>query len=88
MRLLIVLGIIYLVYRAVKSWLRHHISSHQTTYGSPAGEIDDIMVKDPYCEVYFLKRNGVPLRFEGNDLYFCSTECRDKFVASHSKKST
>ncbi|MBU1163547.1 MAG: hypothetical protein KKA75_05285 [Proteobacteria bacterium] len=46
------------------------------------------MIKDPFCETYFPKRNGVHLLVDGKDLYFCSTECRDKFIASQQKEST
>jgi YHS domain-containing protein len=47
-------------------------------------EVDDVMVKDPYCEVYFPKRKGIQLKVKGEDLYFCSPECRDKFIESKS----
>lgn len=43
--------------------------------------LDDIMVQDPYCQVYFPKRSGCHIRTEGEDLYFCSEECRDNFMA-------
>ena len=52
--------------------------------GKAAGEIDDEMVKDPYCEIYFTKRDGVHLRHRGEDLYFCSEACRDKYVSRQS----
>jgi YHS domain-containing protein len=54
-------------------------------FGKTAGEIEDDLVKDPFCEVYFSKRDGVHLKVDGEDLHFCSPECRDKFIASHSK---
>jgi YHS domain-containing protein len=44
------------------------------------------MVKDPYCGVYFSRKDGVDLKIDGQDLYFCRNECRDKFVENHSKK--
>jgi YHS domain-containing protein len=52
--------------------------------GRASAEIDDVMVKDPYCEVYFPKRKGIQLKVKGEDLYFCSPECRDKFIESKS----
>ena len=85
MRLLILLAIIYLCYRALKSWMLQSKTSRKTVFGKTAAEIDDIMVKDPFCEVYFPKRDGVHLKVDGKDLYFCSTECRDNYVASQSK---
>ena len=85
MRLLILLVIVYIGYRALKSFLVSsgiiQNSSQKTFFGKTTGEIDDIMIKDPFCEVYFPKRDGVHLKFKGNDLYFCSTECREKFIA-------
>jgi len=48
--------------------------------------IDDVMVKDPFCEVYFPRREGHHLKYEGKDLYFCSSTCKEKFVQSQSEK--
>jgi uncharacterized protein len=86
MRLLILLGIIYLCYRAVKSWMLAGGSPKKEVFDTTAGQIDDIMIKDPYCEIYFPRKDGVHLRINGKDLYFCSKECRDKFVEKYSKK--
>jgi len=88
MRLLIFLGLLYLGYRSVKSWMNTVTSSKVATYNNPAAEIDDIMVKDPFCEVYFPKRNGIQIIFEGRELFFCSIECRDKYINLHSQKET
>ena len=85
MRFLIILGLIYLAYRAIKSWMLPGGSSKNKVSRESAGKIDDVMVKDPYCEVYFPKRNGVHLKINGNDLYFCSTTCRDNYIKQHSK---
>jgi len=84
MRLLILLGIIYIIYRALKSWMVQSGESQQTIISKTSGEIDDIMIKDPLCEIYFPKKDGVHLRADGKDLYFCSDTCRDKYVALHS----
>ena len=86
MRFLIILGLIYFAYRTIKSWMLSGEAPKTKVSSEAAGEIDDVMVKDPYCEVYFPKRNGVHLKINGKDLYFCSTECRDKFIAEHSKR--
>ncbi len=80
MKLLILLAIAYLGYKALKSWMLQNTAMGKTVSQKATGEIDDVMVKDPFCEVYFPKRNGVHLRMEGKDLYFCSTRCRDGFV--------
>ena len=87
MRLIIFGALIYLAYRAVKSWMTAGSQASSKMARRAAGEIDDIMVKDPFCEVYFPKRNGVPLKFKGRELLFCSPECRDKFIEQN-KEST
>ncbi|RLC21286.1 MAG: hypothetical protein DRI57_02765 [Deltaproteobacteria bacterium] len=84
MRFLIFIGLTYLGYRALKSWVVKYISSINAIHGQGRTEIDDIMIQDPFCEVYFPKREGTHLSIEGNDLYFCSPECRDKFIAQGS----
>ena len=73
----------YLLYRAVKSWMLP-TSSKRSVSRKNTTEIDDVMIKDPFCESYFPKRNGVHLNFDGKDLYFCSSKCRDEFAAGHS----
>jgi uncharacterized protein len=86
MRLLILLIIIYVCYRAVKSWMLPVGSQKKEVFDKTFGQIDDVMIKDPYCEIYFPRKDGVHLRTNGKDLYFCSTECRDKFVEKYAKK--
>ena len=81
MKLLILVLIGYLAYRAFKSWVLNS-SQQGTVQGNAAAEIDDDMVKDPHCGVYFAKRDGVLLRHQGEDIYFCSEACRDKFSSS------
>jgi len=86
MRLLIIIGIAYLAYRALKSWMLQNVSTEKTVTGETTGEIDDVMIKDPFCQVYFPKRNGVHLKADGEDLYFCSKECRDRFIEMGNEK--
>jgi len=61
-------------------------SSSRSVSSKTAAEIDDVMIKDPFCEAYFSKRNGIRLNFGGKDLYFCSNQCKDKYLAAHSEK--
>ncbi|MBW1836824.1 MAG: hypothetical protein JRI99_07710 [Deltaproteobacteria bacterium] len=86
-RFLILLGIGYFGYKIIRFWILQHTSLNRPISSKSAGQIDDIMVKDPYCEVYFPKREGVHLKVDGEDLYFCSKECRDKFIAARSEKN-
>jgi len=48
--------------------------------------VDDVMVKDPFCETYFPQRKAIKGVVKGETLYFCSAACRDKFLDSVSDK--
>jgi uncharacterized protein len=78
-KLLLLIVIVYLTYRAVKSWLLRNLQvPGQNAPHNP--KIDDTMVKDPVCGVYFPRREGVELRRNGQVYIFCSEACRDRFL--------
>lgn len=86
-RLIILFVVGYVFYRALKSWMFPTSSSSKPVSGGAAGEIDDVMIKDPFCKAYFPKRNAVHLNLSGKDLYFCSTQCKEKYIAAHPEES-
>ena len=81
-RFIILAVVVYIFYRALKSWMFPAQESSKSVSGKEAGQIDDVMIKDPFCEAYFPKRNAVHLKFEGKDLYFCSTACKEQFITA------
>ncbi|MDM8523310.1 hypothetical protein QUF80_08060 [Desulfococcaceae bacterium HSG8] len=85
LRLLIFFGTIYLSYKLFRSWVRKNMLAGKVFSDQVVNKVDDIMVKDPFCEIYFPKREGVHLSVDGKDLHFCSAECRDKFIALSKK---
>lgn len=82
-RLLLIVLLLYVLYRLIVKPARRERVSRRAA----GGELDDILVKDPYCETHFPKREGVHLRLKGSDFLFCSERCRDRFVAMHEKKT-
>jgi hypothetical protein len=83
-RILIFLLVGYLAYRVVRGWLGDRKTTGRVN-GRPAGRIDDVMVKDPQCGVYFARRQGVAWKSGRDELLFCSPECRDKYIAAHAE---
>ena len=81
-RFIILAIVAYVFYRALKSWMFPASDSSKSVSGRNADQLDDVMIKDPFCEVYFPKRNAVHLKFDGEDLYFCSTACKEKYIAT------
>ena len=82
LRLVLLIGIIYAAYRIGKSWQGQKLFSKKNGGREGTRQIDDIMVKDPFCDTYFPKNDGICLKMNGQNLYFCSTDCRDKYIAS------
>ncbi len=80
-RIIVFIAIGYIGFRLLKSWIVKHINISQAGMNQPPGEIDDIMIQDPECLVYFPKRSGVHLHQNGKDLYFCSQECRQRYIS-------
>ena len=85
MKLLFLIALIYFGFKVLKFFLKilnvsKTISANKTFFSTPPTKIDDVMIQDPYCKVYFPKRDGIHLKDKGKDLYFCSTNCRDKYL--------
>ncbi|GBC60176.1 hypothetical protein DENIS_1121 [Desulfonema ishimotonii] len=83
-RLLVIAGLAWWGYRKLKA-----LASRDGGHGSAGREsepADDVMIQDPWCKTYFPRAEAVHLGIDGKDYYFCSTECRDKFIAGHLKK--
>jgi len=79
-KLIILAALVYFGFNAAKKLILSGSNPKREGVGNSASEIEDIMVKDPYCKSYFPRRNGIHLHFNGEDLYFCSPECKDNFL--------
>ncbi|MDL1977292.1 MAG: hypothetical protein BA868_00690 [Desulfobacterales bacterium C00003106] len=85
MRLIILTILGYVVYRLIKGFfIRPPVSGREGKRGNP--EIDNVMIKDPYCQAYFPQRDGVSAIVDGAEYHFCSTECRDRFIEQEKEK--
>ena len=86
MRLIILAGLIYLLYRAVKNWTMIGVRSvRKEPFSKPNDPVDDLMAKDPFCGVFFPKSEGIRVRVNGEELIFCSEGCRDKYLKQDTK---
>ena len=80
-RVLIYLILGTLLYRAAKSWFGGAAGGNGARRVNRPSEVDDVMIQDPVCGAYFPKRKAVALNVQGTSLYFCSPECRDRYLA-------
>jgi uncharacterized protein len=73
---LILLGILaYLLYRILKGVFSPKPRVHR---GSPQGIVDE-MVQDPVCKTYVPRRDSVRRVIQGQEVFFCSNDCADKY---------
>lgn len=79
MKLILLIVAVYLGYRVLRAWIYGSVSRHRFPSDAAHGQIDDVMVKDPVCEVFFPKKEGVRAQVDGEEIYFCSARCKEKF---------
>lgn len=84
-RIIIYALLIYLAYRIVKSWSGLSLDSSSKRSQRPAKSEETELIRDPHCGIYFLKQRGFEARIGGESRYFCSPECRDKYMSIHKK---
>jgi YHS domain-containing protein len=86
-RLLFYLVIGYALYQLIKSFLR----KKTTEIPRRTGEVETF--QDPVCGVYVTREDAVIGKLNGERIYFCSTECLEKYrqnyknPSSHAKES-
>ena len=50
--------------------------------GNAQSSSHDVLVEDPVCKVCVPKQQAVVLKEDDKTIYFCSLECREKFIAT------
>ncbi len=75
LRLLVLIGLIYFLYRVLRKFLSPPVRSHRWNGGGTVNP----MVQDPYCKTYIPLKDAIKKSINGEDFYFCSMECYEKF---------
>jgi uncharacterized protein len=81
-RLVLLAVIVYVLFK----WLRRGAPSvpRAGTSDKPVGRIEE-MVQDPVCGTWVPASQALSLPREKETLFFCSGECRDKFLKSQAE---
>ena len=81
------MAIFYLLYKIFKSFLikntRTDDGDHLEKRFEKKIESSEL-IQDPNCKVFFPKKDGLPLKFKGDTILFCSENCMKKFVDKNS----
>ena len=79
-RFIIFVILCYVLYRLVKSLALPSPAKPKKPFTQSYGTITDEMVMDPHCHVYIPKREAITVKQAGETLYFCSKECKKKYL--------
>ena len=87
---LILFFFLFGIVRRVIAWLLGGFArpplQRTSGHGGPeSAEASRKLVRDPVCGTYVAESLAIPLRTNGEIQYFCSTECRDKFLNAADK---
>jgi len=77
----------YVFYRALKSMMIDSGASSSNGKQTGPTDVDDVLVQDPVCKTYVAQRNSIHIRRNGREIYFCSEECRDRYLKDHPESS-
>jgi YHS domain-containing protein len=87
-RVALVVLALYLLWRACGRLLRSlGVPGGARPVDSAARAVDEL-VQDPLCKLYVPRREAVVLREGGEDVFFCSAACRDRYVQHGSRHTT
>lgn len=83
-RLIIILVLIYLLYRIIKLFQRSRpagVSSQQIKKVKSMPTVGEDLVEDPHCHTYVPVSQAYRKEIGGENHYFCSKECYETYVS-------
>ncbi len=90
--ILLLLGVIYWLGRSIFEDLaklkRQRSQKKPSSDSSSNLPVTDQLVQDPVCGVYCPKKKALSAIYKGKVYYFCSEECRQKFLAQKASSSS
>jgi uncharacterized protein len=79
LRIILYALLAYIVYK----FIRVYQKLSQKRYSPPQSKKSSgLMVKDEICNTYLPREDAIKELKEGKEYFFCSKECRQKFLAS------
>jgi YHS domain-containing protein len=75
--------LIYLVIRIVGFFTSIGRRSETAPRRETRGNTYGAMVKDEVCNTYLPREEAIRMKYKGKEYFFCSEECRRKFLETH-----
>lgn len=85
-RIIILLGLLYILFRLLINTGKRDPDSDSAAPGNPGGPSRDVLKEDPVCRTLIPARQAITLKNNGNTIYFCSSDCRSKFITTQGEQ--
>lgn len=82
LRIILYALIAYIVYKFIRIYQK---LSQKSSPPRQSKKSSGLMVKDEICNTYLPKEDAIKEIMEGKEYFFCSKECRQKFLESKKK---
>jgi YHS domain-containing protein len=82
LRILILIGLFYLLFRLLINSGKRERTVESGPGLDPGGPAQDILKEDPVCHTLIPARRAITWQDNGKYLYFCSENCRSKYLTS------
>jgi uncharacterized protein len=84
-QLVLLAAIVYILFK----WLRRSAPPPRKprVFDPPGSKVEE-MAQDPSCGIWIPVSQALPLERETEILYFCSAECREKFMQGQAEKAS
>jgi YHS domain-containing protein len=79
LRIILYALLAYIIYKSIRFYQR---LSQKSSSAPKSKQISGMMVKDSVCNTYLPKEDAIKEIREGKEYFFCSKECRQKFLES------
>ena len=78
----VVRSMLGIILRGFSEMLRSNVASKAAPKPRPTVPLTGELKKDPVCGTYTAAATSIQQTVQGETFYFCSAQCRDKYLAS------
>jgi len=79
LRIILYVLLAYIIYKSIRFYQKLSQKCH---FPPKSKQTSGLMVKDAVCNTYLPQEDAIKEIMEGKEYFFCSKECRQKFLES------
>ena len=79
-KILIIIALLYVAYKVVRMFQAQRSENVKPLSKNDAQPKGEDLVQDPFCKTYIPKSQAYAQVIEGQERFFCSRECCEKYI--------